>query len=472
MAAVPPGSNTFFRLGPAAAKCFAVRRGETNRRYDPQFHATPDMAAVIESRYPNTQTLGAFCEFIDSGKPIPPRLSENGIPAYEVGHILPRELKDTATFVSDDSGKVLQRHDLITGRVGGLGAFAEYNSDLPASFSDNILRLRPKEHEKQRAAFVAEYLNSSIGNTQLIRGSRGSLQKVVTQKSLGEIVIPMLGQRENELVAAMDAARAERKGMLAEADGLLAGIDGFVLEALGIQPPPADARRVFAVNFNQLAERLDSEFNHPRYKSLAAVLDKASTETTELDDILVSISSGATPNRNDASLYTESGIKFLRILNIENGEINYRDLKHISDAVHEGQLSRSQLAVDDVLMTITGRVGSAAVVQAEHLPANINQHIVRMRVDQDRCLSEFLAIWLNSKPGLAISNRLASGGTRAALDYNAIRKIRIPLPASLETQESIVNQTKEIRQEARRLRTAAEACWQAAKRRFEDSVLL
>ena len=163
-----------------------------------------------------------------------------------------------------------------------------------------------------------------------------------------------------------------------------------------------------------------------------AKLEAASVSKPELGELLLSIAGGATPKRNDDSLYSDSGVKFLRILNIDDGEIVDRDLKYIADTVHERELARSQLAVGDVLMTITGRVGSAAVVRKEHLPANINQHIARLRVDTARCLPEFLSEWLNCPVGQELSNRFVSGGTRAALDYRAIRNIRIPLPNLLE----------------------------------------
>ncbi|MYC31593.1 MAG: hypothetical protein F4X64_00255 [Chloroflexi bacterium] len=153
--------------------------------------------------------------------------------------------------------------------------------------------------------------------------------------------------------------------------------------------------------------------------------------------MLESIAGGATPRRSDDSLYADDGVRFFRILNVDDGEIVERDLKYVTDAVHNGLLERSQLAAGDVLMTITGRVGSAAVVGEDHLPANINQHIARLRVDRSRCRPEFLSEWLNCPAGLELSNRYVSGGTRAALDYGAIRNLRVPLPP-LETQEALV----------------------------------
>ena len=234
---------------------------------------------------------------------------------------------------------------------------------------------------------------------------------------------------------------------------------------LGHEPHSA-----FAVSMGNLLERLDVAFHQPRYEKLTARLDSSPSDMCKLGDLLESMSSGATPSRNDPSLYTGDGVRFLRILNINDGEIIERDLKYITDAVHNGELARSQLSVGDVLMTITGRVGSAAVVSEEHLPANINQHIVRLRVDTRLCLPEYLCEWLNSSIGLELTNRAVTGGTRAALDYDAIRNIPIPIPPIPE-QGRLVTEIATKRDESRRLRKEAEAVWQEAKAWFEGELL-
>ena len=197
-----------------------------------------------------------------------------------------------------------------------------------------------------------------------------------------------------------------------------------------------DEPKCFAVPRGKGA-RLDASFNHPRYKALNARLDVSGLPMPLLGKFLESIAGGATPSRDNVELYTDSGIRFIRILNISDGEIIEHDIKYISDAVHNGELSRSQLAADDVLMTITGRVGSAAVVKSHNLPANINQHIVRLRIDKGVCRPEYLSAWFNCPIGHELSNRPVSGGTRMALDYKAIRNLRIPLP-SLSIQDKLL----------------------------------
>ena len=169
-----------------------------------------------------------------------------------------------------------------------------------------------------------------------------------------------------------------------------------------------------------------------------------------------SVSSGATPSRDNAELYADSGVRFMRILNVVDGEILEDDMKHVTQAVHDGELKRSQLAAGDVLMTITGRVGSAAVVQESHLPANINQHIVRLRVNQNAVNPEYLSVWLNSPTGLALSNRPVSGGTRIALDYKAILAMRIPLPP-LDEQRRLADAIADARAERKAKLAEADA---------------
>ena len=232
---------------------------------------------------------------------------------------------------------------------------------------------------------------------------------------------------------------------------------------------PADLAKpeCFAMKRGDAIDRLDTWFNHPRYEVTEARLEAASLHTPALGELLLSIAGGATPTRSDSTLYSDSGVKFLRIMNVEDGEINDRDLKYIADGVHRGELSRSKLSAGDVLVTITGRVGSAAVVSQELLPANINQHIARLRVDPKRCRPEFLSEWLNCPAGQELSNRPVSGGTRAALDYGSLRELRVPLPSSLDEQDRLLLAMRAARAE----RNAKLVEAQALRSSVDDFVL-
>jgi restriction endonuclease S subunit len=171
---------------------------------------------------------------------------------------------------------------------------------------------------------------------------------------------------------------------------------------------------------------------------------------------IVSITGGATPLKSNEEQYAPEGIKLLRIQNISESGLVFDDLVYITKGVHNGLLARSQLAESDLLMTITGRIGTASVVQSFHLPANINQHIVRIRLKIDEILPEFASDYLNTGIGRLFSNRGVTGTTRIALDYEAIREIPICCPP-LPVQQEMVSEMERARESRRRKLEQADA---------------
>lgn len=191
---------------------------------------------------------------------------------------------------------------------------------------------------------------------------------------------------------------------------------------------------VFAVKLGELEGRIDVAYNHPKYKTTISNLNNH-LKMVDFADLIESISGGATPLRANEEQYTDSGIKFLRIQNITPFGFDFFDVKYITESVHSKLLKRSQLAENDLLMTITGRIGTSVVVIESCLPANINQHIVKIRLKQG-INPNFIAAYLNSPIGLLLSNRSVTGTTRLALDYESIKKIPVP-DISVEKQANL-----------------------------------
>ena len=295
-------------------------------------------------------------------------------------------------------------------------------------------------------------------------------QAGVNTDALAAVVLP-LGQPDHRanLLGALDAARAARDAGLAAADTALDGLDAFILGELGLTLPPPQPIEPYAIRLGDMSEgRFDPFVNKPWYAKLLSALSDAAVPNRALGTLVQSVVGGATPSRNDDSLYTKDGIALLRINNIAPNELKLDDCRYITEAVHEGDLGRSQLRRNDVLMTITGRVGTTAVYDRDE-PANINQHLVRLRLN-DGTNPFYLAAFLNSGFGLAVSNRSVTGATRVALDYNSIRALPIPILA-LSEQAAIAAEVDRRRADARRLRADARAGWAAARQAFEDALL-
>ncbi|MCK0096701.1 restriction endonuclease subunit S [Yoonia sp. F2084L] len=182
------------------------------------------------------------------------------------------------------------------------------------------------------------------------------------------------------------------------------------------------------VSWGKLERRHDARFYLPHFVRLE---EKVRLRTNrKLRDFCLAMASGATPKAEEKELYysdnPETGIPFIRVQNLNmNGDLDTNDVKLINESTHNGMLARSHVQENDLLVKITG-VGRMAVssVPPVSFVGNINQHIARAKT-RSRLESRALAAFLNTDIGEALATRRATGGTRPALDYPALRSIPI-----------------------------------------------
>ena len=228
-------------------------------------------------------------------------------------------------------------------------------------------------------------------------------------------------------------------------------------------PPEGNfERKTFAVKVGQIfSGRIDVEFN---------IATKKQKNFVDFSSIIKSISGGATPKKENPANYSdkENGIPLFRIQNITDEEVELNDLMYISKSAHES-LNRSKLENGDLLMTITGRVGTAQIFEHD-FEANINQHSVKIKIDTQKANPKFIQHFWNSKLGREISNRSVTGTTRIALNYENLKSLQIPLPP-LDIQNRIATEVTSRRARAKELQLEAKQILEIAKRQFEKMVL-
>lgn len=184
---------------------------------------------------------------------------------------------------------------------------------------------------------------------------------------------------------------------------------------------------IYTVRKNEIDGRLDCDYYRPTYTKLENLVTKRTNK--QLGDYINNISGGATPSlKNRKKYYTDNpdkGVPFLRVQNISPQGIDLTDVKYITYETHNNLLSRSQVYEYDLITKITG-VGRMAVssVAPEGFEGNINQHLVVLQTD-DLETSKTLAAFLNSDIGEKMATRRATGATRPALDYQALKSIPI-----------------------------------------------
>lgn len=188
-----------------------------------------------------------------------------------------------------------------------------------------------------------------------------------------------------------------------------------------------DSNRVFIVQRSEIEDRWDPMYYRPEIANLEKKVRAISTK--KLRDYIVRISSGATPSVKEEEKYysdKENGIPFLRVQNLQtSGKLALEDVKYINKDTHENYLRRSQVLDGDLLVKITG-VGRMAIasVAPDDFVGNTNQHMVVIKTN-GRETSEYLANYLNLDLVEKLASRRATGGTRPALDYPALKSIPI-----------------------------------------------
>ncbi|EOJ2723141.1 restriction endonuclease subunit S [Campylobacter upsaliensis] len=183
---------------------------------------------------------------------------------------------------------------------------------------------------------------------------------------------------------------------------------------------------IFTRKFSEVSGgRFDAEYYRDEFVKLEQTIQAKTS--LKLSDFIINISSGATPDKKEAwKYYTEdkkSGIPFLRVQNIKPDTTISSDFIYITKETHENMLKRSQVFENDLIITITGRLGTAAVAPKGFI-GNINQHSVVIKT-KNLQTSQALATFLNTSIGEKLSIRRATGGTRPALDYKALKSIPI-----------------------------------------------
>ena len=475
MAGLPAEPNTFFSVGPdelAKPECFAVKRGEVSEaRWDADLHH-PEYARLLDGVNALSNTALIY-EIIASpltsgfaaGQGNRAQPGEDSVPQIrptqirrdgeiDLSEAYGIRVQDIADRNYIQHGEVLFNNTNSTALVGKSAVFVELG---PTVCSNHVTRLRLREGiEPEFVEMVLNWLQKRGYFARLCTNFNN--QAGVNTETLSSVRIPFPpASQRKELVTRMLLARAERKTKLAEADALLAGLDDFVLDALGIALPPEDSRRAFAVRLGQSRVQgpLNADFYHPeRIRSLHG-LGNASENMAVMPLIAV--------------------VDFAREQIKTPGE-NYLSLAHVQS--HTGELT-------DSTDTASGNcfIYQAGDVLFARLRPYLNKvyhaemdgccstefHVLRVK-DVEMLLPEYLGAILRSRLILAQTVHMMTGNTHPRLANANVESLRIPIPQT-GVQEIISSEVIRRREESRRLRAEADAGWQEAKRWFEEQLL-
>jgi hypothetical protein len=145
-----------------------------------------------------------------------------------------------------------------------------------------------------------------------------------------------------------------------------------------------------------------------------------------LNELCTKIGAGSTPT-GGKTIYVPEGIKFIRSQNVYNDGLKLNDISYITEEINakkKGSIVRSK----DILLNITGgSIGRCAVVPDDFDIANVNQHVMIIRLVEPK-MRHWIHTILISEYIQNLIMDVQVGVSREGLSATKLMNFLIPVP--------------------------------------------
>jgi type I restriction enzyme, S subunit len=483
MASVSKRPKTFFRLGPAGrlqALCFGVRRGELAGRIDVNFWR---LLPAVSQRLKNPKfplvSLGACVSLVQYGSSRLAKTEPPGLPILRMNNLQDdgwdlSDLKYVQLNDSEIQTYRLAHGDILFNRTNSkelVGKCAVFGQPDEWVFASYLIRVRAVA-EKLLPQFASDYLATAIGRLQIDWLSRQIIGMTnINAEEIRALRIPLPPPRKQaEFVVAMDAARLERRLKLAQADEIMDGMDAILTRALGLKPPKIDDRNVFAVRLKEIKSKpISPGLYAPQLRHFIKALRSGPFDAGSLSDhVQLNPKISSRDDLNDNSLV--SFVPMEAVAERATGEVSLRD--RLLKDVRKGY---TPFAEGDVLWAkITPCMQNGKSFVARSLTNGVGFgstefHVLRPK--SNLVASDYIHAFMSQlrlRKAATLTFTGSAGQQRVPTEFLGLLPFPLP-PMSIQTE--IVSELASRHDEASRLRTAAEADWQAAKQWLEQQLL-
>lgn len=124
---------------------------------------------------------------------------------------------------------------------------------------------------------------------------------------------------------------------------------------------------------------------------------------------------------------SDDSIPFINVTEISNPFVELEVARHIDSNSHR-LLSKSVVAPETLLLSMSGSIGRVGVLPSNARPCNSNQHLAKLIIDKNYHDPYFLAAYFSCSIGQAACNREAAGAVQKELYLYNIATLPIPDP--------------------------------------------
>jgi len=190
----------------------------------------------------------------------------------------------------------------------------------------------------------------------------------------------------------------------------------------------------FVVEKEQLEGRLDPL--HYLWQQRIKLQKVSEWKIYALKDVCENIFCGPFGSEIKSSAYVETGVPFIRITNVQLGELNTTDLVYITKDDSE-RLRRTKLKTGDLVISQRGTVGNVAEIPEDIPTCNISANLIGV-VPRSEVNTKYVLWFLVSDRGQAQFKAITSGHIQNKITTDDVKSIKIPLPPR-EIQDEIAN---------------------------------
>lgn len=317
------------------------------------------------------------------------------------------------------------------------------------------------------AGFVCRVLRTRRFLDAFRLAATGSGRKRLAPERFLDLVIPLPPlDRQRAIMAAHDALMAQAAALDAQADQPEAEALAAFEKALGYGPqPPLPDRPLFIARFRELDRWSHDGILRAQLGIFGAERPFAETTLGEVGRVAYGLQK-APGNRPG-----QFARPYLRVANVQRWRLDLSEVKKIE--VPDEAMSRFRLEPGDILLcegNSADLVGRGAIWQGE-IPDCVHQnHVLRVRLNQQLARPRFVLAVINSQIGTSHFRATAKRTTNlASINSREVAALRFPLPP-LDVQDTMIAALDAARAEAERLRAEAKALRARAVREFEEAL--
>ena len=358
----------------------------------------------------------------------------------------------------------LERGDILFNRTNSkelVGKCEVFREEGHWVFASYLIRVRV-DASRAEPDFVSTFLNTRAGRVQIHRVSRQIIgMSNINAKELRQLQIPLPPLPVQRAMAAeMEQARESRQRKLEEAEGLLSGIDPYLLDSLGLTLPDSGSRLTYAMRISAIhvSKQIGADYFHPeRMNALRAIQTaKKAKRAVRLEDVADFI-------REDAAEYEPEEYLGLAAVQSQTGEL-------ASTTEEPGKGRAFRYKEHDVLFARLRPYLNKVWCAERDGVCSTEFHVIRIKQGVTDLLPDYLAAVLRSSVIVAQTKHMMTGNTHPRLANDDVVDLLIPI-AEEKAQWEIADEMHRLRTEARRMRDEAARVWEAAKASFEARLL-